>query len=127
MKTLLVTALLAVAIGACSSDTSSSLVTPSGGNAQGTACTSTTDCDTNLVCAFAITGADAGTGATSCGSAGVCVGVGPLSVLQACSCASPSTPISVEQLGGIYTTTPASLCEPGESSDAAAGGSTTGG
>jgi hypothetical protein len=105
MKTSLVTALLAVAIavavGGCSSDNSSTLVTNSAGTvAQGGACSDSTDCEAPLSCGFAINN-DAG----SCKSTGICVAFGPISVLQACSCASTPALITVN-VGTDYASQP---------------------
>ena len=57
MKTLLVTVAFAIAVGACSSDSSNALVTGSTGTVpQGGLCTLSTDCEPmqGLTCAFPI-------------------------------------------------------------------------
>ena len=93
MKTLLVTAFLAVAIGACSSDNSSTLVTSSAGTVpQGGACSSSSDCEPNggLSCAYPVN--DAG---TTCPTQGVCVSLGPISVYNCIPCGG-KVPVSVE-------------------------------
>jgi len=137
MKTLLVTALLAVclaATAACSSDNSSTLVTNAAGTTpQGGTCSTSADCETPLQCGFAIYG-DAGV----CPTSGVCTSFGSSSVLAACSCGSPSVEISVTE-NPLYSTSPinptascgAATSEGGAppATDAAAttGGQTTGG
>jgi hypothetical protein len=90
MKTLLVTAFLALAtvatagLGGCSSDNSGALVTNTSGSVpQGGACATTDDCEPNggLSCAYALN--DAG---TACPTKGVCVALGPFTVEEVCAC-----------------------------------------
>jgi hypothetical protein len=138
MKTLLVTALLAVSFlaTACSSDNSSNLVTNAlGTTPQGGSCTSSSQCESPLQCGFAIY-SDAG----ACPSTGICTSFGGSSVLTACSCASPSVAISVTQ-NAVYASqpiNPTATCSGAVSgeggaptttggTDASAGGATTGG
>jgi ABC-type Fe3+-hydroxamate transport system substrate-binding protein len=146
MKTLLVTAFLAVAISACSSDTSSPLATNSQGTIpQGGVCSQTSDCEPNggLSCGFPVN--DAG---STCPTTGVCVALGPYSVLTVCSCGKDPVaitanvtptyssapigpgPCGISEDGGGTTTAPPSTTDaaaPTTGTDASTGGSKTGG
>jgi hypothetical protein len=105
MKTSIVTALFALAavgsmaMAACSSDNSNNVVTSGAGTVpDGQPCSSTADCEEPLSCGFPVQG-DAGV----CPSKGVCVAMGSVSVIQACSCGSPSTQITVSW-NSVYVT-----------------------
>jgi hypothetical protein len=87
MKTLLVSVAFAVAVGACSSDSSNSLVTSSTGTVpQGQPCTQTSDCEPGgLTCAFPIVG-DAG--ACSKNPTSYCVAMAQCDYYLECPCGS---------------------------------------
>ncbi|MGO9000134.1 MAG: hypothetical protein ACLQVI_42950 [Polyangiaceae bacterium] len=86
MKTLLVSVLFAVAVGACSSDNSSTLATTAGGTVpQGGACTQSTDCESGgLTCAYAINSVNGS--AAGCKATGVCVAMGQCDYELVCPC-----------------------------------------
>ena len=88
MKTLLVTVAFAIAVGACSSDSSNALVTGSTGTVpQGGLCTLSTDCEPmqGLTCAFPIVN-DAG--ACSKSPASYCVAMAQCDYNLECPCGS---------------------------------------
>jgi hypothetical protein len=88
MKTLLVTVAFAIAVGACSSDSSNALVTGSAGTVpQGGPCKLSTDCEPSqgLTCAFPIVN-DAG--ACSKSAASYCVAMAQCDYNLACPCGS---------------------------------------
>jgi hypothetical protein len=87
MKTLLVSVSFALAICACSSDTSNALVTSSLGTVpQGGECTQTSECDSaGLTCAFPIV-PDAGICAAN--PTAYCVAMGQCDIELVCPCGS---------------------------------------
>jgi len=138
MKTLLVTAFLAVAIGACSSDSSAPLATGSGGTVpQDGPCTTSADCEPNggLTCAYPLNAA-CPTGSTP--AAGVCVALGPPNVVSVCPCG--GGPAVSATITPTYSSSPLAPGNPTcagltsaeggtttTSGDASTGGSKTGG
>jgi hypothetical protein len=85
MKTLLVSALLAVGavLSGCSSNNTASPVTTTGAGTvpQDGPCSSDTDCEDTLVCGYAVN--DAG---TSCPTKGICIAMGPCTTELVCPC-----------------------------------------
>jgi hypothetical protein len=127
MKTLFASAFLAVAVSAvtaltavtgCSSDNSSTLVTDASGSVgDGQPCGSTADCETNLTCAYPVL--DAG---KSCPTQGVCIALGPFTAETVCPCG--GTVYETAWVTPTYTTVPlgGSNCTTGPVTD---GGGTT--
>lgn len=94
MKTLLVSVSFALAVCACSSDTSNALVTSSLGTVpQGGQCTQTSECDSaSLTCAFPIVSGDGGVCAAH--PVAYCVAMGQCDIEVECPCGS-NTPTNV--------------------------------
>ena len=122
MKTLFATLLVAVAIGACSSDDSTGLTaTTVTTQAQGGPCKTSADCDTPLTCGFALTNG------SSCNATGICIAMGPCSVLPVCACGK-TTPTTSACITETYSPIPIAACSGSTTpSDAGGGGATTGG
>jgi hypothetical protein len=136
MKTLLVSVLFAVAVGACSSDNSSTLATSSGGTVpQGGACSQSTDCESGgLTCAYAINSVNGS--AAGCSAKGVCVAMGQCDYQLVCPC--NSSTLANVCVTPTYSTIPinsSGTCSGGGSeggtttppADASTGGATSGG
>ena len=110
MKTLLVSVAFAVAVGACSSDSSNSLVTASTGTVpQGQPCTQTSDCEPGgLTCAFPILG-DAG--ACSKNATAYCVAMAQCDYYLECPCGSTTfANVCVTQDYSIVPINPNGMC-----------------
>jgi hypothetical protein len=124
MKTLFVTAFLAVAIGACSSDTSSSpLVTNAQGTVpQGGPCNASGDCEPTLTCAYPMN-SDAG----ACKATGTCVAMGPCSYLSVCPCTGGAAVTACVSESFSSVAVSSGTCAGTPASDASTGGSTSGG
>jgi hypothetical protein len=125
MKTLLVSVSFALALCACSSDTSNSLVTSSLGSVpQGGECTQTSDCDqAGLTCAFPIV-SDAGTCVKN--PVAYCVAMGQCDIELVCPCGSgTAAQVCVTSDYSMVPIDPNAMCSaPGDAStgDAATGG-----